>query len=124
MARFTFQNANNGSAGSTATAIDSQALATDNRIIRKLIVGKPTAAGVITLYNDNNAVGGSTSNIAFQYTYPTFGAGTPASDQFDFSGGPGGGSKSENGLNLDGGGSITTSAAMAVTVLWENPDDD
>lgn len=94
----------------------------EDRVLRKIIVGKPVAGASIVVYNPNNAVFGSTANIAFKYTFPTFGAGTPASDQFEF-GSVAGGTKGTDGLILPGGGSFTTSSAMQVTFLWDNPDD-
>lgn len=104
-----------------ATALDAQAGADEDRILKKIIVGKPTAAATIIVYTVGNAFTGATTNIAFKYTYPTFGAGTPASDQFDF-GSVGGGGTPRNGLELQGGGSVTTSSAMQVSFFWDNPD--
>lgn len=107
-------------ATAAATAIDSQAGTDADRVIRKILVGKPTAGATLTLYSEANAYTGATTNIAFKYTFPTFGAGTPASDVIDF--GTVGGDPKRNGLVLGQGGSITTSSAMQVTVLWDDPD--
>lgn len=103
-----------------ATVIDAQAGSDDDRVIKKIIVGKPTAAASLILYKINNAFTGATTNIAFKYTYPTFGAGTPATDVFDFTSpvGNGGSQTQVNGLVVNGG-SVTTSSAMQVSVLWD-----
>lgn len=106
-----------------AQAIDPQAGADDDRILKRIIVGKPTAGATIVVYSINNAVFGASTNIAFKYTYPTFGSGTPASDMINFTV-EGGRQDGKNGLLLTGGGSFTTSSAMQVSFLWDNPDDD
>src|SRR6185369_14322882 len=92
--------------GSTAaTPLDAQAGADDDRCLYKIFVGKPTAGATIIVYNVGNAYTGATTNIAFKYTYPTFGAGTPASDTFDFTSNSTSGSL-KTGLELQGGGSV------------------
>lgn len=104
-----------------ATALDALAGADEDRILYKIIVGKPVAAATITVFNMSNALANNTTNIAFKYTFPTFGAGTPASDQIIFSTG-GGRDVRRDGLNLPQGGSVATSSAMQVSFLWDNPD--
>ena len=103
-----------------ATAIDAQAGADEDRVVYRIIVGKPVAGASLVLYHPNNAYFGSTTNIAFKYTFPTFAAGTPASDQFDLSVNMKG--SGNTGLILQGGGSFTTSSAMQVSILWDNPE--
>lgn len=104
---------------------------TQQRIIKKIIVGKPTAGKTITVYSMDNAYFHESSatttstnqQVVFSYTYPTFGAGTPASDQFDFTSPEGAASAaSPNGLLVESGGAIETDAQMQVTVIWENPE--
>lgn len=110
----------------TATQLDSvQTAGTGgDRVLRRIIVGKPVAAATITVYGTNNAVVGGTSDIVFKYTYPTFGAGTPASDQISFSSNSGGRSHGDDGMVLWGGGSVVTTSAMQVSFLWDDPGDD
>lgn len=104
-----------------ATAVDAQAGSDDDRVLCKIMVGKPVAGASIVVYHNNNAYFGATTNIAFKYTYPTFAAGTPASDQFDFTSNSVKGSN-VSGMILQGSGSFTTSSAMQVSLLWDNPE--
>lgn len=106
----------------SSTALDASAGPDDDRVLKRILIGKPTAAGTITVYSVNNAVVGSTSNIIFKYTYPTFGSGTPASDTLSFTSAVGA-TKGTDGMVIPGGGSLVTSSAMQVTFLWDNPDD-
>jgi hypothetical protein len=110
----------------TATAIDAQAGANDNRVLKKILVGNPVSGGNIVIFNLNNAVFGATTNIAYKHTFPTFSATntngvTPIVIDFTGAGGP---AKGTNGLILQGGGSVTTDQTMQVTLLWDNPDDE
>lgn len=113
---------NTSTSGTTpASVIDPQVQADENRVIKKIIVGKPTAGATLTLFSSNNALSNNTTNVVFSYTYPgSFGAGTPASDQFDFSPNSlGQQSAGNDGLTLGGGGCMAISSAMQVTVLWD-----
>ncbi len=125
MARVTYVDTAH-SATVNPTKVDANSVgdgSTQNRVVKKLIVGKPAAALNVILYHNDNAYFGATTNIAFKYTFPTFGAGTPATDVFDFTS-PEGAASSDapNGLILYEGGSISTSAACQLTVLWESPE--
>jgi|SRR5882724_453820 len=124
MARLLYTDA--ATSGTTpAVAIDAgQAVGDDgDRVIKKIFVGKPVAGASLVVFNNNNALANNTTTIAFKYTYPTFGAGTPAVDNFTFTSGEQAASASQvDGMVLQGGGSIVTSSAMQVTVLWDLPE--
>ena len=109
----------------TATALDAQAGSDEDRILKKIIIGKPSSGAILVVYHPNNAVFGATTNIAFKHTFPTFSATntngiSPVVIDFTAGGGPSG----TNGMVLSGGGSFTTDTAMQVTFLWTNPDDE
>lgn len=110
-----------------AQALDPQAGASDNRILKKIIIGNPVAAGNIIVYNLNNAVFGATTNIAYKHTIPASFSTTNTNGVtpivIDLTAG-GQTAGHQDGLQLDGGGSITTDQTMQVTFLWSNPDDD
>ena len=46
--------------------------ATQDIVVKKLIIGAPVANGNIILYNKNAAYNGDAQNIAFKYTIPIF----------------------------------------------------
>ncbi|PWU05324.1 MAG: hypothetical protein C5B43_03500 [Verrucomicrobia bacterium] len=133
MAQVTFINTQH-SASTNPTKIDLNSAgdgSTQQRIIKKIIVGKPTGGKTVKLYHMDNAYFNESSatnsltnrQVAFMYTYPTFAAGTPATDTFDFTSPEGAASATApNGLVLSEGGSMETDAAMQVTVIWENPE--
>lgn len=82
--------------------------------IMKMIVGAPTAAKNIYVFDINGAGAGDTANLKFKYTYPTFGAGKPASDTFSFG---------AAGLPLGNGGSVMTDGALQLTVVWDRAEN-
>lgn len=102
------------------------------RVIKKIIVGKPVAAATLKIYSMDNAYNGESTatttatnqQVVFMYTYPSsFGAGTPASDQFTFTTGEQSASATGyDGMLVESGGAIETSSAMQVTVLWDIPE--
>jgi hypothetical protein len=110
---------------SQAIQIDTnQAVGDDgDRIIKKIFVGKPVAGASITIFSINNALANNTTQIIFKYTYPTFGAGTPATDNFNFvTSEQAASATAYDGLICSAGGSIVTSSAMQVSVLWDLPE--
>lgn len=103
-----------------ATPLDAQAGANDDRVLRKIVVGKPVAGASITVFSINNALATNTTQIALKYTFPTFSGGTPASDTITLTAGSGEGGSKRDGLLLNSG-SVATSSAMQVTFLYDDP---
>lgn len=132
--KYTFVNTAH-SATVNPTKLDANSVgdgSTQQRILKKLIVGKPTAGATLKVYamdnayfNESTATTTTTNQqVVFMYTYPgSFGAGTPASDQFEFTSPEGAASQTAyNGLLIEEGGSIETSSAMQVTAVWDLPN--
>lgn len=124
MAQVTYSDA--ATSGTTpAIQVDANQAAGDSgdRVIKKIIVGKPVAGATLTVFSINNALANNTTQVIFKYTFPTFAAGAPASDQFNFVTGENAASHAQiDGLVLPGGGSFVTSSAMQVSVLWDLPE--
>lgn len=102
-------------AASSNTATNGVALATDPEAdvrVYKLLIGTPVNAGNVILYNITNPLNGSTANIAYKTTLPTFSTTNinPGMFQVDF--GP-------DGLPLPEGGNLLIDQTMNVTVMWE-----
>ena len=108
----TFQAGTNAATNGTALGTDS------NRdvVVYKVIVGTPVSAGNIWLRDITNPVAGSTANIAFKATLPTFSTTNinPGVYSFDF--GP-------YGLPLTSGGNLEIDQTMNVTVIWGYLDE-
>ena len=122
--KITYSDAVTNGAAAAVQVDAGQAVGDDgDRVIKKIFVGKPVAGASLIVFNSNNALGNATTNIAFKYTFPTFGAGTPAVDNFTFTLGENAGSQAAvDGMVLSGGGSFVTTSAMQVSVLWDLPE--
>lgn len=95
------------------------ALSTDGErdiVVHQIIVGLPVSAGIVRLYTITNAVNGSTTNLAYQHTFPTFSTTninqTPTVIDFP------------NGLPLNQGGNLQVVEDMQVTVVWNYLDEE
>jgi hypothetical protein len=111
---------NTTTSGTTpATVINSQG---GSIVVRKLIIGNPLA-GTITLFNEGNALANNTTNIASLITLPTFST-TNINGTFpivvDYRTATGeGGSTEADGLTLVSGGTVSISAQVQLTILWD-----
>ena len=102
--KYTFVNA--GNTNGTALGVDNQDIT-----VWQIIVGQPTSGEIVRLYNIQNPVDAATTNLAFQFTMPTFSTTNinPGVYVIDF--GP-------NGLRLGEGGAVQIDAAIGLTVVW------
>lgn len=105
-------------APSSNTSTNGVALGTDtNRdvVVWQVIVGTPVSGGNIWLRTITNPIGGSTDNIAFKATLPTFSSTNvnPGVYSFEFS----------KGLPLNQGGNLEIDQTMNVTVIWNYLDE-
>ncbi len=105
----TYQAASNTATNGTALGAAGQ----DIRVW-KLLVGAPTDASTVTLYNITNPIGGASTNIAYKLTQPTAGAGKDWVREVDF--GP-------YGLPLTDGGNVVIDGTNNVTVVWGIADN-
>lgn len=102
----------------TNTATNGTALgnAGDDVRVFKLHIGTPVSAGNIVLYQITNPLNGSSVNIGYKTTLPTFSTTNINPGLFTVDFGP-------EGLPLGGGGNLIIDQTMNVTVQWELADD-
>ena len=101
---------------SSNEATNGTALGTAGQDVRvyKLLVGLPTDSSKVRLYTISNPIGTASTNIAFQLTQPTAGAGKDWVREVDFG---------QYGLPLDGGGNVVIDGTNNVTVIWAVADN-
>ena len=112
MAYVTFAPSSNASTNGVALGADADR----DVVVHKLIVGTPVNAGNIWLRNITNPISGSTANIAFKTTLPTFSTTNvnPGMFTVDFG---------ERGLPLNQGGNLEIDQTMNVSVIWSYLDE-
>lgn len=101
---------------SSNTATNGVALSTQagrDVVVWQILVGVPTDASTVTVYDITNPVNGATTNIAFKLTQPTAGAGKDWVRDVVF----------PKGLPLREGGNVVSDATNAITVLWDYLDE-
>lgn len=107
--RATYQAADNTATNGTALGAAGE----DVRVFR-LLVGLPTDASTVRLFNGTNPVVASSTDIAFKLTQPTAAAGKDWVREVDFG---------QYGLPLTGGGNVTIDGTNNVTVIWALADN-
>ena len=115
--RYTFINTSTTAGDATTLGVAGQDI-----YVKKIILGNPTAAQQIKLYDKTVAWGHASgigsvddTNVAFNHTVPSAAAGRDILTEFDFT------SYGSQGLPLNGGACHTDS--VDVTILWEAKDD-
>lgn len=103
---------------STNTATNGVALGASGDDVRVvgLLVGAPTSAANIYLYNITNPLGAASTNLAAKITLPTFSTTNVNPGTYFWNFGP-------YGLPLNQGGNVQVDATVQLSVIWNTADN-